>query len=858
MIYPNDLEAKIGFNDIRTQIASLCQSALGEERVQAMQFTNDAEAIRFALSCTQEYCNILTEGVEFPTEHYRDLRRPLQRIRPLDTYLTEDELFDLLKSLHSFNAILSFLNTDVDAENTQDLSDSATADTEPHYRYPHLQQLTAEHQAFPALTALIDKVVDKFGLIRDNASPQLYNIRRQLEATERSISATIHSILRKAQAEGYAEKEWSPTIRDGRLVIPIIPSAKRRVRGIVHDESATGKTLYVEPSEIVEANNQVRELQAAERREVIKVLQSVASEIRPHIDAIHEAFLLLGEFDFLRAKSLWSITNQTSFPRFSTGTTIRWYEAIHPLLRQSLNKHGKQVVPLNIDIGLSHRIVLISGPNAGGKSVCLKTVGLLQYMWQCGIPVPVHPDSEMGLFSSIFIDIGDGQDLENELSTYSGHLTHMKHTLKYANQQSLLLIDEFGGGTEPTIGGAIAEAILTRFVEQGCYGVITTHYQNLKLFADSRPEIANAAMLYDRQQMHPLFTLEIGHAGNSFALEIAQKIGLPHSVVAHAKSLVGNDYTQSEKYLQDIARDKRYWETKRQKIHQREKQLDELVTRNEHDIKQLEARRKSIIDEAKAQADALLKEANAQIERTILEIREAQAEKERTKQLRSDLTAFRELIEETPTGLSDEAILKKMQQIEQRKQRREDRKRKEAERTNNPTTSAPQQASPHTTTRPLSKGDSVRIKGQQSIGIIEELKKQDARVRFGDVLTTVKLKALEHATQAIKIDKRPALTAAATFVSKETREVMRNKRLNFKQSIDVRGLRATEAIDAVMQYIDEATMVGGNQVRILHGTGTGALKIAIRQMLATMPTVAHFQDEHVQFGGAGITVVDLA
>lgn len=858
MIYPKDLEVKIGFHDIRAQIAHLCQSALGEERVQAMQFSCAAEEIRFALACTKEYCSILTEGIEFPSEHYRDLRQPLQRIRPLDTYLTEDELFDLLKSLQSFNAILAFLNKGIEDDEVTSEPEEKTAVT-PTYRYPHLQRLTIEHQAFPALTTLIDKVVDKFGQIRDNASPQLYNIRRQLDATERSISATIHSILRRIQAEGYAEKDWSPTVRDGRLVIPIIPSAKRRVRGIVHDESATGKTLYVEPSEIVEANNQVRELQAAERREVIKVLQSVANEIRPHIDAIHNAFLLLGEFDFVRAKALWSIANKTTFPHFSTATTIRWYEAVHPILRQSLEKHNKAVVPLTINMGITHRIVLISGPNAGGKSVCLKTVGLLQYMWQCGIPVPVHPDSEMGLFDSIFIDIGDGQDIENELSTYSGHLTHMKHTLRYAGERSLLLIDEFGGGTEPTIGGAIAEAILSRFVEQGCHGVITTHYQNLKLFADSRPEIANAAMLYDRQQMSPLFTLEIGHAGNSFALEIAQKIGLPQSVVAHAKSLVGNDYTQSEKYLQDIARDKRYWESKRQKIHQREKQLDALVSRNEHDLKALETQRKSIIDEAKAQAKTLLKEANAQIERTILEIREAQAEKERTKQLRADLNAFREIVEETPTGLSDEAILKKMQQIEQRKQRREERKRKEAERANQPASSATITRHTSSSTRALAQGDSVRIKGQQTIGIIEELKKQDARVRFGEVLTTVKIKALEHATTpATPPNKHAALTATATFISKETRQVMRDKRLNFKQSIDVRGMRAMEAIDTVMQYIDEASMVGSSQVRILHGTGTGALKIAIRQMLDTMPTVAHFQDEHVQFGGAGITVVDLA
>lgn len=852
MIYPNDLELKIGFHDIRNQISSLCQSTLGEEYVANMQFTNDAAQVRFALGCTQEYCRILSEGVEFPNESCRDLRQSLHRIRPFDTYLAEDELFELLKALRSFNAILVFLNK---SENTREPNEEAHSTTPVTYSYPHLQRLTSSHETFPTLVSSLDRVIDKFGHIRDNASTQLYTIRRQLEATERSISATIHSILRKAQAEGYAEKEWSPTMRDGRLVIPIIPAAKRRIRGIVHDESATGKTLYVEPSEIVDANNQIRELQAAERREVIKVLQAAASELRPHLDAIHSAFLLLGQFDFVRAKALWSIANKTSFPQFSTKTKLNWREAVHPILRQTLEKHGKVAIPLNITMGYTHRIVLISGPNAGGKSVCLKTVGLLQYMWQCGIPVPVHPDSQMGLFDRIFIDIGDGQDIENELSTYSGHLTHMKHTLRHANEASLLLIDEFGGGTEPTIGGAIAEAILSRFVAQGCHGVITTHYQNLKLFADSCPEIANAAMLYDRQKMNPLFTLEIGHPGNSFAIEIAQKIGLPNDVINHAKDLVGNDYTQTEKYLQDIVRDKRYWEHKRQKIHQREKQLDELVNRHERDIKSIEARRKNIIDEAKIQAKALLKEANAQIERTILEIREVQAEKERTKQLRTDLNAFRENIEETPTGLSDETILKKMRQIEQRKQRREERKRQEADKKAN-ADKTPTLAS-STIQRSMVKGDSVRIKGQHTIGVIEELRKQEARVRFGEVLTTIKLKNLEHAALPTPANKRPALTAAATFVSKETREVMRDKRLNFKQSIDVRGLRAIEAIDAVMQYIDEAVMVGSSQVRILHGTGTGALKIAVREILATMPTVRHFQDEHVQFGGAGITVVEL-
>ena len=697
---------------------------------------------------------------------------------------------------------------------------------------------------FPMLIARINDILDKFGKVKDNASPELLRIRRELAATTGSISRSLNSILRTAQAEGYVEKDVTPTMRDGRLVIPVAPGMKRKIRGIVHDESATGKTVFIEPAEVVEANNRIRELEGEERREIIRILTDFSSVVRPHVPALLQSYEFLAEVDFIRAKALWGMETGSGKPSLEERQVVDWFDAVHPLLQISLAKHGKKVVPLDIELTREQRILLISGPNAGGKSVCLKTVGLLQYMLQCGMPVSMNERSHAGVFRHIFIDIGDEQSIEDDLSTYSSHLTNMKNMMKYCDGQSLILIDEFGGGTEPQIGGAIAEAVLKRFNQKGTFGVITTHYQNLKHFAEDHEGVVNGAMLYDRHEMRALFQLQIGNPGSSFAVEIARKIGLPEDVIADASEIVGSEYIQSDKYLQDIVRDKRYWETKRQNIRRREKQMEETIARYERELEELDRSRKEILKKAKEDAGRLLEESNARIENTIRTIKEAQAEKERTREVRQDLADFRRQVEEADKAAMEEKIARKMDRLREKQERRKERKERQG---NEPS------VQPVVKIKPIGAGDYVRIKGQTSVGQVMELNGKNAVVMFGLMKTNVKADRLERADAP----KQTNTMAKATFVSSETQDRMYEKKLNFKQDIDVRGMRGDEAVQAVTYFIDDAILVGVSRVRILHGTGSGILRTLIRQYLATVPGVADFKDEHVQFGGAGITVVDL-
>lgn len=634
-------------------------------------------------------------------------------------------------------------------------------------------------------------------------------------------------------------------MRDGRLVIPVAPGMKRKIKGIVHDESATGKTVFIEPAEVVEANNRIRELEGEERREIIRILTDFSATVRPQIPAILQSYEFLAEIDFIRAKALFGIEIKGLKPSFENQQIVDWFQAVHPLLQMSLAKHGKKVVPLDIILTREKRILLISGPNAGGKSVCLKTVGLLQYMLQCGMLVSMHERSHAGIFSHIFIDIGDEQSIEDDLSTYSSHLTNMKVMLKSCNSQSLILIDEFGGGTEPQIGGAIAEAVLKRFNLKGTFGVITTHYQNLKHFAEDHEGVVNGAMLYDRHEMRALFQLQIGNPGSSFAVEIARKIGLPEEVIADASEIVGSEYIQSDKYLQDIVRDKRYWETKRQNIRKREKQMEDTIARYEKEIEELERSRKEILKKAKEEAERLLQESNAKIENTIRTIKEAQAEKERTRTARQELTDFKEQVEKLDKAAMEEKIARKMEQLREKQERKKDKKARQQQKASEP--------QPVPKVHPIEAGDYVRIKGQTSVGQVMDVNGKNAVVMFGLMKTNVKTERLER-TDA---PKAAPLSNKTTFVSSETQDRMYEKKLNFKQDLDVRGMRGDEAIQAVTYFIDDAILVGVSRVRILHGTGSGILRTLIRQYLATVPGVAHFQDEHVQFGGAGITVVDL-
>ncbi|MEI3056709.1 MAG: Smr/MutS family protein [Phocaeicola plebeius] len=832
MIYPHNFEQKIGFDQIRQLLKGKCLSTLGEERVDEMTFSDNYDEINQRLEQVVEFVRITQEEEDFPAQYFFDVRPSLKRIRVEGMYMDEQELFDLRRSLETIRDIVRFLQQSDEEEETENSP------------YPALRELAGDILVFPQLIARIDSILDKFGKIKDNASAELLRIRRELSATTGSISRSLNSILRAAQSEGYVDKDVTPTMRDGRLVIPVAPGMKRKIRGIVHDESATGKTVFIEPAEVVEANNRIRELEGEERREIIRILTEFSATVRPQVPALLSSYEFLAEIDFIRAKALFGIDIKGLKPSFENQQIVDWFQAVHPLLQMSLAKHDKKVVPLDIILTHNKRILLISGPNAGGKSVCLKTVGLLQYMLQCGMLVSMHERSHVGIFSHIFIDIGDEQSIEDDLSTYSSHLTNMKMMLKSCNGESLILIDEFGGGTEPQIGGAIAEAVLKRFNLKGTFGVITTHYQNLKHFAEDHEGVVNGAMLYDRHEMRALFQLQIGNPGSSFAVEIARKIGLPEEVIADASEIVGSEYIQSDKYLQDIVRDKRYWETKRQNIRKREKQMEDTIARYEQEIQELERSRKEILKKAKEEAERLLQESNAKIENTIRTIKEAQAEKERTRTARQELSDFKQQVENLEKAALEEKIARKMEKLREKQERKKDKKAKQANAPETPV--APK-------VRPIEAGDYVRIKGQTSVGQVMEISEKNAVVMFGLMKTNVKAERLER-TDA---PKAAPLSSKATFVSSETQDRMYEKKLNFKQDIDVRGMRGDEAIQAVTYFIDDAILVGVSRVRILHGTGTGILRTLIRQYLATVPGVAHFQDEHVQFGGAGITVVDL-
>ncbi len=838
MIYSQNFETRIEFDAVRRMLKEACLCQLGRERVDDMQFLTTHAAVDTRLNEVVEFVRIMQVEDGFPSDFYFDVREPLQRIRIEGMYMGAEELFSLRRSLETIGRILSLLRK----------QGGEGADVEDNPLYPSLRAIAGDVEAFPRIIRDIDSIIDKFGAVKDSASPALSRIRSELSRTSGSISRTLNSILRRAQAEGLVEKDASPTMRDGRLVIPVAPALKRRMGGIVHDESASGKTVFIEPAEVVEANNRIRELESEEKREIIAILSAFSAELRPLVPQLLQAYEFLGEMDFIRAKAELAVHMNAIKPALVDRPMMDWGAAYHPLLEQSLRKHGRKMSPLDIELDGERRILLISGPNAGGKSVCLKTAGLLQYMLQCGMLIPVHERSRAGLFKSLFIDIGDQQSIEDDLSTYSSHLLNMKHTLRNCDRESLILIDEFGGGTEPLIGAAIAEALLKRFNERGAFGIITTHYQNLKHFADATPGIVNGAMLYDRGEMRPLFQLQIGNPGSSFAVEIARKIGLPEEVIADASQIVGSDYIQSDKYLQDIVRDKRYWESKRKNVHQKEKELDEMLGKVQESTDEIKKSRKQILKDARDEAERLLRDANAKIENTIRTIVEAKAEKERTRQARQELTDFSRQLEELAKQKQQMQTDREMAKILARQERKKNgKKEKNGNRQGGASETVPKE-----NVRPvIEPGMHVRLDGQQAIGEVMEVKKNNAIVRFGAIKSTVSIDRLQPC-EAPKEEVRKV-----SFLTSETQEQLHRKRLEFKSDIDIRGMRGEEAVQAVSYFIDDAVVCNVHNLRILHGTGNGILRTLVRQYLSTLPFVKHFHDEHVQFGGAGITVVQL-
>jgi len=836
MLYPSHFEQKIAFTTIRQLLRDKCVSTLGMEKVDEITFSSDYTEVTRLLSQTDEMLRVLTtDSDELPIGDFYDVRPALSRVRVEGLFLDEVEVFDLRRALEAVRRLVSFLTKQDETV------------------YPQLHELVTGVDTFPAIIQRIESILNKFGKIKDNASPELARIRKDVLHVQSSVSRTLNAILRQAQTDGYVEKDVTPTMREGRLVIPVSPAFKRKVTGIVHDESATGKTVFIEPTQVVEANNRLRELEGLERREVMRILVDFTNFVRPHSEEIFASQYFLGWIDFLRAKALFSIDIKAIKPRVDDVCQLEWTKAVHPILFLSLRKQGKEIVPLDIVLNEKQRMLLISGPNAGGKSVCLKTVVLLQYMLQCGLLIPIHDSSRTGIFERLFIDIGDEQSIENDLSTYSSHLLNMKFFIKNSTPKTLLLIDEFGTGTEPMIGGAIAEATLERFNRNLAFGVITTHYTNLKHFAEDAEGIVNGAMLYDRQHLQPLFQLSIGNPGSSFAIEIARKIGLPEDLIAEAAEKVGAEHLDYDKHLQDIVRDKRYWENKRQQIRQKEKQLEEIVAKYETELGSIERQRKEITSKAKTDAQNLLAEANAKIENTIRQIKEADAEKERTRSVRKTLDEFKKSL----LNESDDASKQKKHSMPTwRETQNSEPGTQNAERGTQNTerrTRNAEHKTPKAEPEILKVGDNVRLKGQLATGTIMEMQDKQAVVAFGNLKSTVKLTKLEPISKnQIKKEARKYESLGNT-----TTDEVRQRKLTFRSEIDVRGMRGDEAIQAVMYFIDDAIMVGVSSVNILHGTGTGILRVMIRQYLATVNGVKNFHDEQIQLGGAGITIVEF-
>ena len=797
MLYPVNFEHKIGFDSVRSLIDEKCAGSWGVEEAEKISFSNDFDTIVASLTLINEMMSLITDSNALPVPVVIDLRHQFADTKAEGTFLETKDLIALKKNISTLRELVKFIS-----------------DADPN-RFPSLINFVKDTFTFANIENRIDSIINRFGDVKDNASPNLAQIRRDIIISQNSVSKIMRSVLNKAAEDGLIDKDVTPSLREGRLVIPVSSMNKRRIPGIVHDESATGKTVFIEPTAVVEVNNRIRELENEERREIIRILTEFTNFVRPYYDDILNSCLLVAKIDAIRAKALFSIDIKAIKPYLYSDCRIDWYEARHPLLEKSLTRQGKKIQPLNIRLNKKQRILLISGPNAGGKSVCLKTAGLLQYMLQCGLPIPIHERSNAGIFQSIFIDIGDEQSIENDLSTYSSHLINMKNCIKYSNGKSLLLIDEFGTGTEPQLGGAIAEAVLNRLNTNHVYGIITTHYTNLKHYAAQTEGIVNAAMLYDRNKMQPLFMLSIGTAGSSFAIEIARKIGLPDDVINAASKIVGEEQIDFDKHLQDVARDKRYWEQKRAKIKEEEKKLQSLTEHYDALVQDIKKKEKEIIRNAKEEASQIIKNSNAKIENTIRAIKESAADKNITQTERRELENFKKSLDK---------------QLEKQ-----------------PTVKQPQD---------FHKGDRVRIKGQNIAGTIDAVNGKTAIVFFGQIKSTVDVSKLEHLT-ASQLKEMEKYSTNAVANAKKGFD-MRERQLNFSQDIDVRGMRVDEALQAVIYFLDDAQMFNVSRVRILHGTGTGALKSAIRDYLYQSSIVKSFKDEHVQFGGAGITVVDLA
>lgn len=821
MIYPEKIEEKIGFAAIRLQLAKKCHCEGARQLCAEMSFQTDFSFVKASLDAVDEMLRSRHSDETLPLEGVDDIDRDLAVIKIPGTFLEIKDLLKIRRMLECFSRIASYFRRN----NEEGLTP-----------YPVLTTLAEPLDEIPpTLVAIIDKSVDPAsGLIKDNASPALAEIRSRLRGMSGRVNSILRRVLSSAIAQGWLDADTAPAVRDGRLVLPVPPMNKRKIPGIVHDESASGKTIFIEPAEVVEANNLTRELQLEEHREIIRILTTIADQLRPHIAEMLVAASVVYRLDFIGAKASYADEIGANLPTLHDGQEMEWYHACHPVLKLSLEHQGREIVPIDITLNRENRILVISGPNAGGKSVCLKTVGTIQYMTQCGLLPPVYENSHVGIFQDIFVDIGDDQSFEDDLSTYSSHLRSMKFMLQRGRGSSLFLIDEMGSGTEPQIGGALARAILEQMNIKGMWGIVTTHYQILKQFAEDAPGLINGSMLYDRHLMQPMFKLSIGNPGSSFAVEIARKTGLPAEIILAAEEIVGKEYMNLDNYLLDITRDKRYWENKRTAIRQKEKKLEEMLARYTEDADQLRTKRREIIEEARTEAKKILDSSNAVIERTIADIKEANAERERTLEARRKLKEQRVELEREGNRYKDSNSL--LAKVPKKK------KSKNAGLSERQSTGVPK--------REFSVGANVRLDGGSTVGTILELSGKNALVAFGNLKTSVK-------TDRLTLTDAKPKTETKSSVSMHTIDSDYERQLRFKQEIDVRGMRADEAIQAVTYFIDDAIRFNISRVRILHGTGTGALRQAIRELLSTTPGIESYHDEDVRFGGAGITVVNL-
>ncbi|MBB6002935.1 endonuclease MutS2 [Arcicella rosea] len=813
MLYPQNIEQKLGFDRIREHLNELCVSSLGRAFVNKIRFADNYDLIQKMIRQVAEMKDILAfEPQAFPSQNYLDVNLQLSKAAIEGAFLTEEEFFDLKLSLRTIQECLRFFDN-----------------KEPE-AYPQLRELVGT--AFSADLNLrqildsLDKVIDDRGKLKDNASPELQSIRRRIQSQEIDLRKKLESILKNARSNGWISDDFSLTLRGGRMVIPIAAEHKRKIKGFVHDESDTGKTVFMEPTEVLEANNEIRELESAERREIIRILMELTTRVRPHVPVLRKAYTFLGIIDFIRAKARLAIEINGVAPLSLNSQIVDWKNAVHPLLFLSFKKQGKKVQPLTIKLDSEQRILLISGPNAGGKSVTLKTLGLVQYMYQCGLLVPMSEYSTIGIFRSVFIDIGDEQSLENDLSTYSSHLTNMKYFLINSDRKTLFLIDEFGTGTEPTLGGAIAESILEDLNRSGAYGAINTHYTNLKTFADKTKGLVNGAMRYDAEHLEPLYELEIGKPGSSFAIEIAYKIGLPKAIIDKSKQKIGNQQVSFEKLIKELEIEKKVFADKNVENAQKQRKLDQLLEQYNSLKSYLDTEKKTILNTAKIQAKELIKNTNQKIEATIKEIREQGAEKLATKEIRQDLVDFQESL-----------VLEKVNQNTKKPTPKEEKEKEEREEI-------------EVILGEISVGSLVRIKGQEALGEVLSLRGKDAEIAIGDLKTTVKINRLEKISRK---EYKQKISSSTKIVGVD----MNDKMMNFSFNLDLRGKRGEEALVEVDKFMNDAIMVGYDELRIVHGKGDGILRNLIRQHLRGYKQVATTQDEHADRGGAGVTLVSM-